>query len=70
MLKYFIFILTIVGLTSVINKLSGYNKFVRSSKKSANSMYKNKYIKNKVYDFLILILFFLVILLTIFHLDL
>jgi hypothetical protein len=70
MLRYFIFILIIFGITSIIRKFNGYYKVVRSSNKTSYTMYKNRYFKNKIYNNFLIILFLIVILLTIFILGL
>jgi hypothetical protein len=70
MLKYFILFLNLIGVICVISKFRGYYKFINISKSNAYNMYKNKYIKNKIYDIFLIVSFFVVIILTILFLDL
>jgi hypothetical protein len=70
MLKYFILILYIIGIVCVISRFTGYYRIVRNSRKNAYTMYRNRYFRNKLYDFFLIFLFCVVIILTIFFLDL
>jgi hypothetical protein len=70
MLKYFILFLVIVVDISLIRQYSSYNKTVRLRRKEAYTMYRNRYIKNRIIDCLLILSFLILILLPIYYLGL